>query len=213
MQHIVGGEQPFAPLSVFLPTIIFMNYTEYLHFTEQVLSGPEYPAPYDNPAYLEYGRLGLSRMNRWNKVLTLHDALIQLILKIGRPQTWIVITEPWCGDAAPMLPYIARFSEVNPLILLDIQLRDQPPFLIEQYLTNSGKSIPKLVVRDADGLDLFTWGPRPEPARALVERLNAEGADKSTVIVELQNWYNADKGAAMQEEWFRLFKGLSGLDS
>jgi hypothetical protein len=213
MRHIVGGEQPFASRSVLLPTILFMNYTEYLHFTEQVLSGPEYPAPYNNPAYLEYGRLGLSRMNRWNKVLTLNDDLIQLIRKIDRPQTWIVITEPWCGDAAPMLPFIARLAELNPLIRLDIQLRDQPPFLIEQYLTNGGKSIPKLVVRDVDGQDLFTWGPRPVPARQLVERLNAEGADKSTVIVELQNWYNADRGGAMQEEWMALFSGLSFSES
>jgi hypothetical protein len=82
-----------------------------------------------------------------------------------------------------------------------------------KYLTNGGKSIPKLVVRDVDGLDLFTWGPRPAPARQLVERLNDEGVDKSTVIVELQNWYNADKGGEMQEEWMRLFNGLFGLES
>jgi Thioredoxin len=196
----------FFHSAFFLPTNLFMNYAEYLQYTETVLSGPEYPAPYDNPAYLEYGRLGLSRMNRWNKVLTLHDDLVRLIRKMDRPQTWIVITEPWCGDAAPMVPYIARLAEVNPLIRLDIQLRDQPPFLIEQYLTNGGKSIPILVVRDADGQDLFTWGPRPAPVRALVERLNAEGAEKSVVIVELQNWYNADRGGAMQEEWLGLFR-------
>ena len=92
--------------------------------------------------------------------------------------------------------------------------RNQRAVRIAQGMASrSGKSIPKLVVRDVDGLDLFTWGPRPAPARQLVERLNDEGVDKSTVIVELQNWYNADKGGEMQEEWMRLFNGLFGLES
>jgi hypothetical protein len=185
-----------------------MNFKAYLNHTESQLSGPHYLPPYDNPAYLEYGRLGFSRMNRWNKTLEINGLLVDLVRKIDRPQTWIVITEPWCGDAAPMLPFIARLAGENLLIHLDIQLRDQPPFLIENYLTNGGKSIPKLIVRDAAGQDLFTWGPRPTSARLLVERLNKEGADKSTVILALQNWYNADRGQEMQFEWLSLFTDL-----
>ena len=184
-----------------------MNFAEYLILSDNTLSGPEFEPPYDNPVYLEYGRLGLSRMKRWNKTLELDQTLCNLIRHIDQRQSWIVITEPWCGDAAPMLPFIARLAEENALIHLDIQLRDQPPFLIEKYLTNGGKSIPKLIVRDAKGMDLFAWGPRPASAQQLVQRLNAEGAEKSTVIVELQNWYNTDKGGEMQKEWLDLFSG------
>ena len=105
-----------------------------------------------------------------------------------------------------MLPFIARLAEENPRIILDIQLRDQPPFLIEQYLTNGGRSIPKLIVRDADGKDLFTWGPRPASAKQLVLDLNGSGAEKSEVVLALQNWYNDDKGNEMQHEWLSLFQ-------
>lgn len=124
-----------------------MNYADYLHHSQQLLSGPSHPTPYDNPDYLEYARLGLSRMKRWDKSMILREDLVNFVREINKPQTWIVITEPWCGDAAPMLPFIAKLAGENPLITLDIQFRDQPPFLIEQYLTNGGKSIPKLIVR------------------------------------------------------------------
>ena len=183
-----------------------MNYAQYLQYTQHLLSGPTYPPPYDNPAYLEYARLGHSRMKRWDRSLILHENLVNHVRSIDQPQTWIVITEPWCGDAAPMLPFIARLAEENPRIILDIQLRDQPPFLIEQYLTNGGRSIPKLIVRDADGKDLFTWGPRPASANQLVLDLNGSGAEKSEVVLALQNWYNDDKGNEMQHEWLSLLQ-------
>jgi hypothetical protein len=145
-------------------------------------------------------------MKRWDKSMALDASLVIYIRAIDQPQTWIVITEPWCGDAAPMLPFIARLAEENPLITLDIQFRDHPPFLIEHYLTNGGKSIPKLIVRDAEGKDLFTWGPRPVSAQQLVQDLNAAGTDKSEVVLALQNWYNDNKGNEMQQEWLRLFQ-------
>lgn len=182
-----------------------MTYADYLHHSQQLLSGPDYPHPYDNPAYLEYARLGLARMKRWDKSLVLDSSLVNYIRAIDRPQTWIVITEPWCGDAAPMLPFIARLAEENSLIALDIQLRDQPPFMIERYLTNGGKSIPKLIVRDANGSDLFTWGPRPASAQQLVQDLNASGTEKPEVVLALQNWYNDNKGNDMQQEWLVSF--------
>ena len=138
--------------------------------------------------------------------MVLHASLVNYIRAIDQPQTWIVITEPWCGDAAPMLPFIARLAEANPLITLDIQLRDQPPFLIEQYLTNGGRSIPKLIVRHSDGKDLFTWGPRPASAYQLVQELNASNTEKSDIVLALQNWYNDDKGNEMQQEWLALFQ-------
>lgn len=183
-----------------------MHYAEYLQYTQHLLSGPTYPPPYDNPAYLEYARLGHSRMKRWGRSLILHENLVNHVRSIERPQSWIVITEPWCGDAAPMIPFIARLADENIHITLDIQLRDQPPFLIEQYLTNGGRSIPKLIVRDAEGKDLFTWGPRPSSAKQLVVDLNGSGAEKSEVVLALQNWYNDDKGNEMQQEWLALFQ-------
>lgn len=95
---------------------------------------------------------------------------------------------------------------VNIHRMIKICMADRSPFLIEQYLTNGGKSIPKLIVRDTEGKDLFTWGPRPVSAQQLVSDLNASGTDKSEVVLALQNWYNDNKGNEMQQEWLRLFQ-------
>ena len=183
-----------------------MNYAEYLQYTQHLLSGPSYPPPYDNPVYLEYARLGNSRMKRWGNSMILLENLVNYVRSIDRPQAWTVITEPWCGDAAPMIPFIAGLAKENPRVFLDIQLRDQPPFLIEQYLTNGGRSIPKLIVRDEEGKDLFTWGPRPASAKQLIHELSASNAEKSDIVVALQNWYNDNKGKEMQQEWLALFQ-------
>src|SRR5699024_8521668 len=139
-------------------------------------------------------RLNYSRMKRWMETMKLNDELVNALGNNQLKQHWIIITEPWCGDAAHSLPFLVRLAEQSQSISYELQLRDSEPFLIDNYLTNGGKSIPKLVIRDEDGSDLFTWGPRPVPAQQLRERLNASGADFETVNLQLQNWYNKDKG-------------------
>ncbi len=91
-------------------------------------------------------------------------------------------------------------AALNPLVTTEYQLRDAEPFLIQHYLTNGGKSIPKLISRDAEGKDLFTWGPRPEACQAVYDQLKAENADFETIKTEIQKWYNDDKGQSLQRE-------------
>lgn len=181
-----------------------MNYQTYLQVFDEILSASNPLPPYDNADYLEYTRLNHTRMKRWTKTLQLDDELVELIKRIKEKQHWIVIVEPWCGDVAPSLPFILRLIEQNPLLSYDLQLRDSEPFLINDYLTNGTKSIPKLVVRNEQGDDLFTWGPRPAAAQQLMDRLKAANVDFETMKIELQNWYNEDKGKSMQAE----LKGL-----
>ena len=183
-----------------------MNYTTYLHLFEDVLNGKSTDPHYSDPKYLHYTKLNQSRMSRWQKTLELNQELVEEIKKISRPQKWIVITEHWCGDAAPVVPFLARLAEQNPLIQLDMQLRDQEPFLINSYLTNGSKSIPKLIVQDNEGNDLFTWGPRSAAATQFISDLKSSGADSDTIKTELQNWYNKDKGVEFQKELLQLFR-------
>jgi hypothetical protein len=144
-------------------------------------------------------------MNRWWKTLQLDEDLVNELKKITGLQKWIIIVEPWCGDAAPVLPFLIRLAEQNPHIQYDLLLCDQEPFLINSYLTNGAKSIPKLIVRDEAGNDLFTWGPRPKVAQQLVNALKTSGIDYDTLNIELQNWYNKKKGTELQRELKQLF--------
>ena len=177
-----------------------MNYIEYTRLFEQILTTETPAAPYDNPDYFNYTKLNESRMKRWTKTMVLDDELVQLLEKLSVKQHWIIITEPWCGDASHIVPFLVRMAELSPAITYELQLRDTAPFLIDSYLTNGGKAIPKLVSRDATGTDLFTWGPRPAGAQELMNNLKAENAEFERIKIELQNWYNADKGKEIQEE-------------
>lgn len=177
-----------------------MNFQSYLDNFKRILDSTKPEAPYDNPDYFEYTKLNWSRMNRWLKNGVLDEELQQNIKKINTPQTWIVITEPWCGDAAQIVPFFQLIAALNPLITTEYELRDAAPFRIEQYLTNGSKSIPVLVVKDAEGKDIFSWGPRPEEAQKLYLSLHKRNADFEETKIALQQWYNRDKGRTIQEE-------------
>lgn len=185
-----------------------MNFTDYLQLFENILQDADPKAPYNNPDYLNYTKLNWSRQQRWLKTGVITDAMATAVQNITTPQQWVIITEPWCGDAAHIVPFLYKTAALNPLITIDIQLRDTPPFLIEQYLTNSTKSIPKLIIRDNDGNDMAVWGPRPAGCQVLYDRLKAEKADFERMKIELQQWYNEDKGSSLQAELLEVLTAV-----
>ena len=177
-----------------------MNYQEYKQLFDDLLEAENPVYPYTDEMYLSYTKLNRSRVRRWDKQLHLDDVLVQKLQKMSTPQHWIIITEPWCGDAAHIVPFLMVMVDQNPLITYDIYLRDTEPFLIDSYLTAGTKSIPKLVVRDANGEDIFDWGPRPKGAQELVNQLKLANADFEEMKTALQYWYNEEQGKSLCKE-------------
>lgn len=188
-----------------------MNFQEYSVYFEDIISKEiaEQSAPYDQSEYIDYTKLNWSRMNRWLKTGVLSEDLKKTITTIGQPQKWIVITEPWCGDAAHNIPFLELMAKENDLINVSYVLRDSEPFLIEEYLTNGTKSIPKVIIRNTDDKDLAIWGPRPENCQKMYADLSNEKADFEKIKTEIQNWYNTDKGKGIQQEINELLKEIS----
>lgn len=180
-----------------------MNIEEYKNLFNQILTGELTDVPYDNKSYLKYVKLNHSRMKRWTKKGTLNPELEEAIKTIASPQKWILITEPWCGDAANSIPYIEKIAQLNPNITLEVQLRDSDSE-IDNYLTNGGKSIPKLITRDSNGNDIFSWGPRPAEAQALVLKQKGSDASSDEKYTEVLHWYKDDKGTSLQTELLAL---------
>jgi hypothetical protein len=188
-----------------------MDISTYEKQFNTILESNNHLPPYDNEDYFNYVKLNASRLKRWYKIGKLNTELVALINKIEHPQHWLLITEPWCGDAAHAQAFIAKLADVNPRISLVVQNRDAPASEIDNYLTNGGRSIPKLIVRDANGNDLFTWGPRPKEAQNIhLRQMNDENMSKEEKKIELQNWYNKDKGESTQEELLELLKKVVG---
>ncbi|MFA5573509.1 MAG: thioredoxin family protein [Brumimicrobium sp.] len=182
-----------------------IKWDEYLQLFENILNNPSPNPPYDNPDYFNYLKLNHNRQNRWLKKGELNPQLVDIIKGIKEKQSWYLITEPWCGDAAHSVPFIYLLSQINPNIELKIVLRDTEPFMIENYLTNGGKSIPKLVIRDENEKDLHVWGPRPDECQTLYQNLTKNEEDFETIKIALQKWYNEDKGVSIQEEFINMF--------
>ena len=66
--------------------------------------------------------------------------------------------EGWCGDGSQILPYLAKMAHESNNIQLKILLRDENPEIMDQYLTNGSKSIPKLISVDSEDEEIFTFG-------------------------------------------------------
>lgn len=182
-----------------------MTWNEYMALFDAILEGKHTEYPYDDAEYINYTKMNLSRTNRWLKADILNEALVKKIEAIQTPQQWIVITEPWCGDAAHSVPVLALLSEKNPLIDFNIELRDNGKNMIDDYLTNGGKSIPKLIVRNEQGEDLFIWGPRPAACQQIMLDFMKEDLPILEKHKRIQTWYSKDKCVSIQEELMELF--------
>ncbi len=178
-----------------------MNASTYEQQFQDILSGSSNKHPYDNERYVHYTKLNQARINRWTKKGKILDDLAQTIQGIREAQTWVLITEPWCGDAGHSYAFIKKLAELNPIIDFQIQNRDAAGSEIDNYLTNGSKSIPILIVRDAANNDLFVWGPRPLEAQEMVMKPKEDSTlsfDEKNK--QLQQWYNKDKGQTIQYE-------------
>lgn len=145
-------------------------------------------------------RLSYARMKRIYSNHKLSDETKKILSALNRPVTLMVITEDWCGDSAQTLPYFAVTAAASDEISLKIIERDANPDIMDQYLTNGTRSIPKMVAFDESGNELFQWGPRPAYAAELVKKKKAQGIPKEEFIADLHRWYAKDKGSEIEKE-------------
>lgn len=183
-----------------------ITYSEYRTLVKDLLAEGKSTGPNQSDSLLNYSVLNDKRMNRLDKTSKLSEETISSIKRVQAPQTWIVLTESWCGDAAQTLPVINKIAELNPNINLKIVLRDENEALMDQFLTNGGRSIPKLIAVDKNNEVLKTWGPRPSTATKMVNDYKSEhGQLDADFKKDLQIWYNKDKGVNTQEDILSLF--------
>lgn len=155
-------------------------------------------------AYYEYRKLNLARMSRIEKIYKPTDEALRTISKINSRLIWLIITEDWCGDSAQSLPVIAALASPNKNIELKILLRDSNLEIMDMYLTNGKRSIPKLIVFDRELNEVFRWGPRPTSAQSFVDELHKNGLEKQEVIKQLHLWYAKDGGYSTEKEIIEL---------
>lgn len=158
-----------------------------------------------DPAMLEYIKLNRQRMQRVEKTYHPSETIMQQLAGLKYKSHWLVITEHWCGDAAQSLPVMNRLAELsNGKITLKLVYRDQNLELMDAYLTNGSRSIPRLIQLDEHNNVTGIWGPRPTEAQSLVMRLKADPVTAPTYGNELHLWYAKDRQVALEGELSKL---------
>jgi hypothetical protein len=178
-----------------------LTYSQYRTLVSELISEGKSTGNIQSVDLLHYSELNEVRTKRLEKTLKMDSKVMEILQNLKSKQTWLVLTEGWCGDAAQILPIIKLMAESSENIVLKIVLRDENEALMNQFLTNGAKSIPKLLLLD-ENLNLINhWGPRPEGAKKLIIDYKAKhGIVDETAKIALQKWYLDDKGISTQKE-------------
>ena len=159
---------------------------------------------------LKYSELNETRMNRLEKTIEVTEEVKTKLKNLDKKYIWLVLSEGWCGDAAQIVPVIHKMAEATDKVELKIALRDDNDALMQHFLTNGGKAIPKLIVLDAETLEVvLDWGPRPHGAKQLIlDYKAAHGVVDEPAKIELQKWYLHDKGISIQNEIVEMHENI-----
>lgn len=181
------------------------TYKDYQDLIEKLLQEGKSTTKDAGEDFVHYSELGIQRMKRWDKKFELDADQLKRVKAVTQNQTWIVLAEGWCGDAAHIVPIMNKIAKANPHIELKVVLREENPDLMNEFLTNGSKSIPKLAIYDSENEKVLnSWGPRPEGAKLIFEKYRDEGFE--VMEPKLQAWYNKDKGESTAAELVGLLK-------
>lgn len=182
------------------------SYELYRKLIDELLLNNRTTGPNQSENYIHYTKMGQQRMKRLDKTVKLLDESIKAVNAIDKDQIWLVLTEAWCGDAGQNIPVIHKMAALNPKVELHLHLRDEQLEIMDQFLTNGGRSIPKLIILDKETLEVLgTWGPRPQELQDMVlqHKTNPTMTGEEFAIAT-QKWYNEDKGESVQREIIEL---------
>ncbi|MFH6966392.1 thioredoxin family protein [Flavobacterium sp. FlaQc-28] len=187
------------------------SYAEYRKIVTDLLYEGKSTGSEQSESLTNYSKLNEARMNRLDKTVKISEEVISKLQNLDNHYFWLVISEGWCGDAAQILPILNKMAhDSNKKIDLRIVFRDENSELMDHYLTNGGRAIPKVIIvcKEA-GIVRADWGPRPKGASELMENYKKEfGVIDEKIKTDLQLWYLADKGISVQEELMEIMENI-----
>ena len=143
------------------------------------------------------------------------DPEFMALLKEEKPHV-LVITEDWCGDAMMNNAILRKIADAADLDVHCVY-RDENLELMDRYLTNGGRSIPKYIFLSEDGQVLGDWGPRASKVQEFVDEKKSVLPEKEdpqydlhmkTVIGEISDGfvYNEEFWSIVYEDLRKAFE-------
>jgi len=184
------------------------SYDQYRNYIQQLVEQHSTSGKEKSEDSINFTMLNDRRMRRLEKTVKVPEGIKKRLSQFNSHVTWLVIAESWCADGAQMLPVIHKIAELNDGINLKIVLRDDNESLMDEFLTNGARAIPKLIMIDNTTEEVIgTYGPRPSAVTKIVEEYKqVHGKITPEFKEELQRWYNKDKGQTIMEDLMRLLK-------
>ncbi len=185
-----------------------MTFDKYMALTKSIIESNFPEGLYAKESTLRYTRSNWERMNKVLNNTVITQRLYNLLSDLKEEWVWLVISEPWCGDASWGVPALSLMASCSDKIEMRIILRDAHMTVMEAYQTNGSNSIPKLICLKKKNLkEMGTWGPRPAALHELVMKWkNEPGADFKENVRQLHAWFDADMSKSIDAELSILVK-------
>lgn len=185
-----------------------LSYIEYRNYIQHLVENQSSSGKEKSEEHINYTMLNDRRMKRLEKTIIVPENIKERLSYFNGKVTWLVLVESWCGDAAQVLPVIQKIAEFNEGIRLRVLLRDKNDNLMDQFLTNGARAIPKLIMIDSKTEEVIgTFGPRPSAITKIVEDYKRiHGKITPEFKEDIQRWYNKDKGQTIMEDLLSLLK-------
>lgn len=185
-----------------------IDWDTYFKLMKDMVASTNPPGLYADPKMQRYTESNLQRTNLVLDKMVLNQKLYNALSDLQEEWVWLVISEPWCGDASWGMTALHLIASATDKIELKILLRDEYPQIIAAYQTNGGNAIPKLVcLRKHDMAELGTWGPRPQILQHMVNAMKADPSiDFKENVRRLHAWYEEDMTGSIQDEILDLVR-------
>ncbi|MBK9637766.1 MAG: thioredoxin family protein [Bacteroidetes bacterium] len=189
-----------------------MSYSGYLSLIDNLLLQGKTTGEDQSLAHVQRAPLNRQRIKRLDKTASISEDLKATIEQLPIPISFLILTEGWCGDASQSVPYIHKMVDESKGKLQEFYLlRDENLGLMDQFLTDGSRAIPKVIAfHSVTGDFLFSWGPRPIEIQNWYMALKKDSSlDKDELSLQLHQYYTTDKGQKLQEDFIELFKNIS----
>ena len=186
------------------------SYPEYRNRIANLLLEGKTSGNIQSEALVHYSQLNITRMNRLDKTITITEEYTNQLHSLKGNYIWLILAEGWCGDAAQIVPVINKMAMLSEGIELKVLFRDENEELMNRFLTNGTKGIPKLIILDKTTLEVLgDFGPRPQgAAQFMIDYKATNGLIDETAKTELQLWYFHNKGIEIQQEIMDLMQSI-----
>ncbi len=127
------------------------------------------------------------------------EEYLRRVNAVGGAWHLLVLSEDWCGDAVNTVPVVAKLAALAPTLDLRVLARDENVDLMDAHLTGRSRSIPVVILLDAEFRERGWWGPRPGALQEWVLGPAGQALEKETRYREVRRWYARDAGRSTLE--------------